>query len=526
MTELNGGNMTTGKSLVNGEWISSGDSFQSLAASDGHKLDHSYFIMGSKEADLAARAADSVFSQLAAISDNKRADFLDAAADAIEAIGAEITATAMLETGLPEARLNGERGRTTGQLRSFANYIREGHHRDTRIDKAQPDRTPLPRPDLRLTMRPIGPVVVFGASNFPLAFSTAGGDTASALAAGCPVIVKGHPGHPGTGELVAQAVFKAVQECGLPDATFQFLQSNQNELGEALVSHPLVSAVGFTGSLRAGRALFDRAVSRDVPIPFYGELGSVNPVLLLPNALDARGQEIAEGWAQSLTMGAGQFCTNPGVVLAVKSPALEAFCDTAAQALGGADEQTMLNPGIAQSYQAAIKERTASGKLRLIAGGDAAASNCAAKPAVFRANAHDWLESDDIQSEVFGPSAVIVECADNAELKQVLSELEGQLTITLQLDNADHELAADLLPVIERKAGRILVNGFPTGVEVANAMMHGGPYPASTDIRATSVGTRAINRFLRPVSYQNFPQELLPEGVSDITSPGIRLVTS
>lgn len=517
--------MLTGKSLINGEWTGSDNQFNSVAASDGHKLEQSYAIMGKAETDRAAKAANAAFLQLASVSDSKRADFLDAAADAIEAIGEEITKTAMIETGLPEARLNGERGRTTGQLRMFANYIREGHHLDGRVDQAQPDREPAPRPDLRLTMRPIGPVVVFGASNFPLAFSTAGGDTASALAAGCPVIVKGHPGHPGTGELVAQALLKAVKDCGLPDATFQFLQSNQNELGEALVSHPLVSAVGFTGSLRAGRALFDRAVSREVPIPFYGELGSVNPVILFPNALEARGEEIANNWAQSLTMGAGQFCTNPGVVLALKSPELDEFCETAATALDGADEQTMLNPGIAKSYDAAVKERHDSDKLQLIVGGESS-SDCAAKPVVFLAKAKDWLGDQTIQSEVFGPSAVIVECSDAAELKRVVAELEGQLTITLQLDEADHAQAADLLPLLERKAGRILVNGFPTGVEVANAMMHGGPYPASTDIRATSVGTRAINRFLRPISYQNFPQDLLPEAVKDPANSGVRLVTS
>ncbi|RXG55269.1 Alpha-ketoglutaric semialdehyde dehydrogenase [Armadillidium vulgare] len=518
--------MITGKSLINGQWFSSDKTFHSIAAKDGRELEQSYAVMGKTEADLAAQAAEAAFLQYAGLSDIQRAGFLDAAADAIETIGEEITEVAVIETGLPEARLNGERGRTTGQLRMFANYIRAGHHRDTRIDQAQPDRAPLPRPDLRLTMRPIGPVVVFGASNFPLAFSTAGGDTASVLAAGCPVIVKGHPGHPGTGELVAQALLAAVNKCGLPDATFQFLQSNQNELGEALVSHPLVSAVGFTGSLRAGRALFDRAVSREVPIPFYGELGSVNPVLLFPHALEARGDEIAKGWAASLTMGAWQFCTNPGIVVALKSPAFEAFCDRASEALGGVDEQTMLNPSMAKSYNSAIEERSASSKLGLIAGGDAPASDCAAKPAMYRATASDWLDTHAIQSEVFGPSAIIVECQSDDELKRVVSDLEGQLTITLQLDEGDHAQAAGLLPVLERKAGRLLVNGFPTGVEVANAMMHGGPYPASTDVRATSVGTRAINRFLRPVSYQNFPNDLLPEAIKGQSAPGVRLVTS
>ncbi|TNF60936.1 MAG: aldehyde dehydrogenase (NADP(+)), partial [Rhodobacteraceae bacterium] len=406
------------------------------------------------------------------------------------------------------ARLEGERGRTTGQLRLFASHIRKGDYLDRRHDPALPDRQPLPRPDLKMIQRPVGPVAVFGASNFPLAFSTAGGDTASALAAGCPVIVKGHPAHPGTGELVARAISAAAARCGMPRAAFQFVQGAGQDVGEALVRHPEIRAVGFTGSLRGGRALFDLCHARDLPIPFYGELGSVNPVFLLPAALEARAGALAEGWVQSLTMGAGQFCTNPGVVVGISGDGLSTFTDAAIAAVAGMAGQKMLTEGIHRAYLAGVEALSQTAERIADPTGDAGPQY--ARPEIFWTNAATWAEAPALRHEVFGPAGVIVACKGRDEMLALAEGLEGQLTATIQADEADHALARDLLPVLEEKAGRLLFNGWPTGVEVCAAMMHGGPYPASTDVRSTSVGTLAITRWLRPVSYQNLPPALLP----------------
>ncbi|WP_299752765.1 aldehyde dehydrogenase (NADP(+)) [uncultured Tateyamaria sp.] len=495
-----------GKHLVAGEWVATDVTFSSEPA---HGSSHR-FCVGSP--DLVARAcaaAETAFESYGYSSRETRAEFLNAIADEIESRGGAITQIGTQETGLPEARLEGERGRTCGQLRLFAEHIVKGDYLDLRHDTALPDRTPLPRPDLKMIQRPIGPVAVFGASNFPLAFSTAGGDTASALAAGCPVVVKGHAAHPGTGEIVAEAIHAAFQKTGMPAGTFSFIQDNGYEVGSALVQHPLIRAVGFTGSLRGGRALFDRCAARTDPIPFFGELGSINPVFCLPGAIENRAQTLGRAWAASLLMGAGQFCTNPGVAIVMKGQQTDKFIDATASALRNAEPQTMLTNGIAEAFAGGVAEFAAtSGVQQLVA------ETCVGRQAIaalYKVSGAEWRANEALSEEVFGPLGLVIEVEDIEEMVALAKSLDGQLTCTVQMEDADMEHAARLLPVLERKAGRVLVNGFPTGVEVADSMVHGGPYPASTNFGATSVGTLSIRRFLRPVCYQNMPDALLPE---------------
>ena len=500
--------MLSGNHLIAGEWVDGGDRFTSQPASGEGA---SFANAGVAEVDRAVQAAEAAFWSYSALTRAERAAFLERIAEEIEARGADLTATGHAETGLPVARLEGERGRTTGQLRLFAKHIREVGYLDLRHDVALPDRQPLPRPDIRMMQRPVGPVAVFGASNFPLAFSTAGGDTASALAAGCPVVVKGHPAHPGTGEIVAQAIDAAIRATGVHPGVFSLIQGVGNDLGAALVTHPLITAVGFTGSLAGGRALFDLCARRAVPIPFFGELGSVNPVFLLPEALAARGEAIAKGWAGSLTMGAGQFCTNPGIVVAMAGAAGDAFVAAATGALEAVALQVMLTDGIAAAYRAGRDRIAGAAGVREVLTTVCDRRN--ATPHLFEVSGADWLANHALGHEVFGPLGVVVRVADVAQMEAVARALEGQLTCTLQMDAGDTDLARRLMPILERKAGRVLANGFPTGVEVCEAMVHGGPYPASTNFGATSVGTMAIRRWLRPVSYQNIPEALLPEAL-------------
>lgn len=498
--------MITGKNLVAGAWKEGDGTF----ASEPVTGDPKSFSKGTPALVAeAAVAAENAFPEYAATPRQHRASFLNAIADEIEARADEITATGTAETGLPEARLQGERGRTTGQLRLFAEHISKGDYLDRRHDAAMPNRQPLPRPDLKLVQRPIGPVGVFGASNFPLAFSTAGGDTASALAAGCPVIVKGHPAHPGTGEIVAQAINAARETERLPGGVFSYINDGGNEVGAALVQALQIKAVGFTGSLRGGRALYDLATSRPEPIPFYGELGSINPIFALPEALAARGADIAQGWAGSLTMGAGQFCTNPGLLVAIEGDATDTFIAAAKAALSEIAAQTMLTTHMAKTFCTGRDQIKDTPEVETVLATDAGAR--AASPNLFRTTGATFLSSDVLAQEVFGPLGLIVTVSDAEEMVAVAQALEGQLTATLQMDEGDMELATRLTPILERKAGRILANGFPTGVEVADAMVHSGPYPASTNFGATSVGTMAIRRFLRPVCYQNMPDALVPE---------------
>ena len=496
-----------GKHLIAGEWVGTDQTFRSEPAS-GEAHD---FSVGTPElVGRACEAAEEAFWSYGYSTREERAAFLEAIADEIEARAAAITEIGTQETGLPAARLEGERGRTTGQLRLFAFHIREGEYLDRRVDKALPDRKPLPRPEIRMMQRPVGPVAVFGASNFPLAFSTAGGDTAAALAAGCPVVVKGHSAHPGTGEIVAEAIDAARRKLGIHAGVFSLVQGGNRKVGEALVTHPRIKAVGFTGSLGGGRALFDLCAGRPEPIPFFGELGSVNPMFLLPEAIAARGDAVAQGWAGSLTMGAGQFCTNPGIAV-IRADQAQGFAGATKAALEKVGAQVMLTEGIAKAYRDGTA-RIADGRgVREIL--STVCDRREASPQLFIVEGADWVGNHALTEEVFGPLGLIVTVESDEEMIAVAKSFEGQLTATLHMDAGDAGLARKLLPVLERKAGRVLANGFPTGVEVCDAMVHGGPYPASTNFGATSVGTLSIRRFLRPIAYQNLPAEILPEGL-------------
>ncbi|MBN8196429.1 aldehyde dehydrogenase (NADP(+)) [Thalassospira povalilytica] len=499
----------TGKHLIAGDWVAGAATFQSEPA---HGPANTFPVGTPDLVDQAAKAAEEAFWTFGYSTREDRARFLNTIADEIDARGDEITEIGTQETGLPEARLQGERGRTVGQLRLFASHILDGAYLDRRYDEALPDRAPLPRPDLRLMQRPIGPVAVFGASNFPLAFSVAGGDTASALAAGCPVVVKGHSAHPGTGEIVAQAIDAAIKKCGVHPGVFSLIQGGKRDVGQSLVQHPLIKAVGFTGSLGGGRALFDLCASRPEPIPFFGELGSVNPMFLLPKAVAARGAELGKGWAGSLTMGAGQFCTNPGIAVVIDGPDADAFVSAAKEALSGVAAQTMLTDGMAETYRAGAKRVAATAGVKEVLSTSCDLRN--ATPYLFETTGENWLSNHELGEEVFGPLGLVVRVKDVAEMRTIAKALEGQLTCTLHLDAGDAADARSLLPILEHKAGRVLANGFPTGVEVSDTMVHGGPYPASTNFGATSVGTMAIRRFLRPVCYQNIPTDVLPADIA------------
>ncbi|WP_339724493.1 aldehyde dehydrogenase (NADP(+)) [uncultured Thalassospira sp.] len=499
----------TGKHLIAGQWVAGEQTFQSEPA---HGPANTFPVGTPALVDQAARAAEEAFWSYGYSTREERAKFLNRIADEIDARGAEITEIGTQETGLPEVRLNGERGRTVGQLRLFASHILAGDYLDRRHDEALPDRAPLPRPDLRLMQRPIGPVAVFGASNFPLAFSVAGGDTAAALAAGCPVVVKGHSAHPGTGEIVAQAIDVVVKACGIHPGVFSLIQGGKRDVGQSLVQHPLIKAVGFTGSLGGGRALFDLCAQRPEPIPFFGELGSVNPMFLLPNAMSARTEELARGWVGSLTMGAGQFCTNPGIAVVLDGPDADAFVTTAKAGLGDVAAQTMLTDGMADAYRSGAKRIAATSGVKEVLTTSCDLRN--ATPYLFETTGENWLANHVLGEEVFGPLGLIVRVKDIAEMQAIARALEGQLTCTIHMDGGDAADARSLLPILERKAGRILANGFPTGVEVCDTMVHGGPYPASTNFGATSVGTMSIRRFLRPVCYQNIPADVLPVDIA------------
>ena len=471
-----------------------------------------FHAVDAQQIDRACLLAQAAFDAYRATSDLQRAVFLDTIGQQILALGDSLIVRAMAESGLPRARLEGERGRTIGQLALFAALLREGSWSDVRIDSALPERQP-PRPDLRMRLIGLGPVAVFGASNFPLAFSVAGGDTVSALAAGCPVLVKAHPAHPGTSELVGRAIMQAVQLCQLPAGVFGLLTGADHRVGEELVRHPAIQAVGFTGSRQGGLALMALAAARKQPIPVFAEMSSINPMFLLPQALAARVDELAGGFASSLTMGVGQFCTNPGLVLAIDGVDFERFCASAVQALGAAQAGAMLTPAIAGNYQRGVHSLAdRPGVVTLL---QSPQQDGRGAPALMLTSAEAFLADAALSDEIFGPAALLVVCHDMAQMQQIAESLDGQLTATLQMDDGDLDAARQLLPVLERKVGRILVNGFPTGVEVASAMVHGGPFPATSDSRSSSVGTLAINRFLRPVSYQNFPQSLLPPVLRD-----------
>lgn len=449
-----------------------------------------------------------------------RAAFLETIAGNIIELGDELIERCIAETGLPRARLEGERQRTVDQLRLFARGVREGSFVEPRLDPPLSSRRPLPRPDLRLRHVAVGPVAVFGASNFPLAFSVAGGDTASALAAGCPVIVKAHNAHPGVSELVGTAVQRAVRDCGLPEGVFSMLFGLDTALGAALVANPRIKAVGFTGSRAGGTALMRTAAERPEPIPVHAEMSSVNPVFLLPGALAARGAAIAQAFVASLNLGAGQFCTNPGLLIALEGPHLEAFISLAVAEVRGSAAVTMLASHIHRAYETGVSQMSAISGVTVAARGEGA-PGCRGQTALLVAHAETVLADKRLQEEVFGPASLLVRCRDMMQLRELAECLEGQLTAAVHMEAADLAMARQLLPLLERKAGRVLFNGFPTGVEVSHAMVHGGPYPATSDPRFTSVGTLAIRRFLRPVCYQDMPAGLVPLSLQDANPLGL-----
>lgn len=505
--------MNIGHNFIAGQRSAEGTQIlQSFNATTGDALAFEFYQATTEEVNRACEAASQAFKSYRHTSPEQRAQFIEAIADELDALGQDFLEIISQETALPLARLQGERGRTSGQMRLFAKVLRRGDFLGARIDTALPERQPLARPDLRQLKIGVGPIAVFGASNFPLAFSTAGGDTASALAAGCPVVVKAHSGHMATADQVAQAIERAANKTNMPKGVFNMVYGNG--VGEALVKHPLIQAVGFTGSLKGGRALCDMAAARPQPIPVFAEMSSINPMLMLPTALENRGDQIAQELADSVVMGCGQFCTNPGLILGIKSEAFTRLIHKLTDIMAAKPAQTMLNAGTLKSYASGLSHLQAHQGIQHLTG--QVQQGPQAQPQLFKAGVDLLLAGDQLlQEEIFGPTTIVIEVADKTELIKALSSMNGQLTASLIADDSDLEAFADVVPVLEEKAGRLLINGYPTGVEVCDAMVHGGPYPATSDARGTSVGTLAIDRYLRPVCYQNYPQALLPDALKD-----------
>ncbi|MEZ9595841.1 aldehyde dehydrogenase (NADP(+)) [Shewanella sp. 10N.261.52.F9] len=511
MTDLNKVTIT-GQHFISGTWTSEATDFNSINPVTNEALPYRFANASQSIVESAVVSAKQAFIKYRGITAESRAAFLEAIADEIQADIEAITQTAHLETGLPMARLQGETGRTCGQLRLFAGNLRNPI--DSRyVDLANAERQPLPKPDTRLTTLPLGPVAVFGASNFPLAFSTAGGDTASALAAGCTIVVKGHPAHAATSELVSGAIERAALKCDMPAGVFNLIQGSSPEVSTQLVTSTAIKAVGFTGSLKVGRILSDLCAARPEPIPFYGELGSTNPQFILSHILEEQAESLASTQVQSMLMGHGQFCTSPGVIVAIKGNALNRYKATLAEDIAPQSAASMLSAGIASTYQSQIELLLTNSQVELIAQGESSPANHFTRPTALKVTATDFINSTEIQQEVFGPCAVLVECDDEAQMQLIAEQLEGQLTASIH--GLDCELIAnqDLIEAIAFNVGRLIFNQMPTGVEVCHSMNHGGPYPASTDSRTTSVGSAAMARFERPICYQNMPKTLLPQRV-------------
>ena len=503
--------MTTGKNYIGNALSAKGDkNFTTFNPLLNKNNDWQITEATAQEVDEAANLAAKAFKEYSQFSGKKKAGFLNTIANEIEALGDALLDVYCAESGLPQGRANGERGRTLGQLRAFANHLEDGNWVEATIDTAQPERQPLPKVDLRKMNVALGPVAVFGASNFPLAFSTAGGDAAAALAAGCPVIVKSHPMHAGTGEMVASAIIKAAEKTGMPNGVFSNLNSNGNDVGQQLVLHPSIKAVGFTGSLKGGRALYNLAATRKEPIPVFAEMGSVNPVVLFPKSLENRAESIAKTYAGSITLGAGQFCTNPGLIIGIKSEGLKTFTANLASEIKEVAPSCMLHPNIANAYNSNKATALQQNGVEVLANiSENVKSNFAAQ-AVITASGQEFINNPTLHHEVFGPFSLVVQCEDKTELEAVVSQLEGQLTGTIISDDNELERYKTVVSELQNKVGRIIFNGVPTGVEVCPSMLHGGPYPASTDSRFTAVGVDAIKRFVRPFSFQDWPNELLP----------------
>ncbi len=501
------------------------ETFNGIDPRSGDILEPSFHEATEDEINQAVELAEQAFQTYPKLPASKRADFLDAIAEEIGALGHALLQRAESETSLPFPRLQGECGRTMNQLKLFAQVVREGSWVDARIDTALPDRSPIPRPDLRHMLVPLGPVAVFGASNFPLAFSVAGGDTASALAAGCPVVVKGHPAHPGTSEMVARAILAAAEKTGMPDGVFSMVNGQSHQVGSLLVKNPLIQAVGFTGSFRGGKALFDIANRREVPIPVFAEMGSTNPVFILPEALKTRGEAIAAGLAGSVTLGVGQFCTNPGLSFLPQGSEQMAFAKVLADKVNEMSMGPMLSQGIKDAYDQGTSHLSDDPAIENLAEGLSNQEKYAVNPRIFAVEFNEFKQRPEWSHEIFGPSSIMVKASSKEDLLKAAYDLEGHLTATVHGTDTDLNQYADLIQILERKVGRVVVNGFPTGVEVCHAMTHGGPYPATTAPQSTSVGTNAIKRFVRPLCFQDYPQALLPVELQDLNQLGVlRLV--
>ena len=478
-----------------------------------------------EEINNAVKKAEEAFNVYRNKSGGEKAVFLEAIADEILALGDILIKRCCEESGLPEIRITGERGRTVSQLKLFAGLLKEGSWIDARIETAEPERRPAPKPDIRSMKKALGPVGIFGASNFPLAFSVAGGDTASALAAGCTIVVKAHPAHPGTCEMIANAIRNAVQKTNMPDGTFSMVHGCSAEVGMSIVKHPLIKAIGFTGSFRGGKAIYDAAVQRPEPIPVYAEMGSANPVFILPGALKEKKEEIAKGLTASVTLGVGQFCTNPGLVFYENSEDAKKFQETAINNFTQVAAGTMLTKGIQQAYKNGIENIKKNDGINLLAEGKPGEGISEGTAYLMQTDASKFLLNEKFEEEIFGPSTLNITANDKSEIIKAAKNLKGHLTCTLHATKEDLENYKELVEILERKAGRLIINGYPTGVEVCHSMVHGGPFPATTDSKTTSVGTMAINRFTRPVCYQNFPDEFLPDELKNNNPLGIwRLV--
>ena len=503
--------MITGKNYIGNNLSARGNKTYTTFNPQLNKENEFNFVEATpEEIDQAVQLAKNAYYEFSRISGTRKAEFLNAIADEIIALDNLLIKTYCAETGLPEGRAMGERGRTIGQLRSFADLVKEGSWVEACIDNAIPNRAPIPKPDLRKMLIPLGPVVVFGASNFPLAYSTAGGDTAAAFAAGCPVIVKSHPMHAGTGELVASAIVKAAEKTNMPNGVFSNLNSSGIEVGVALVKHPDVKAVGFTGSIRGGRALFDLASQREEPIPVFAEMGSVNPVVVMPEAVQKRGGTLANTYAGSITLGSGQFCTNPGLLLGIKGDALTHFIKNLSDAIVKIEPSCMLHPNIIGAYESNKQKAVSQDGLRVVADYPTDVQTNYARQTITTVEGKTFLENATLHQEVFGPYSIVVQCEDIEQLEQIIAKLEGQLTGTIIAEESELSKYPGVVSALQNRVGRLIFNGVPTGVEVCPSMHHGGPYPSSTDSRFTAVGIHSIKRWVRPISYQDWPNNLLP----------------
>ena len=514
--------MTTGKNYIGNSLSAKGAiTFKTFNPILNIENGLTFYEASNDELEEAVNLASIAFKEFRKTTGKQKALFLNTIADEILALDDLLIETYCSETGLPAGRAKGERGRTIGQLRNFANLVAEGSWVEASIDTADPERTPAPKPDLRKMLIPLGPIVVFGASNFPLAYSTAGGDTAAAFAAGCPVIVKSHPMHAGTGELVASAIVKAAIATGMPNGVFSNLNSSGIEVGVALVKHPKIKAVGFTGSIKGGRSLLDLAAKREEPIPVFAEMGCVNPVIILPEALHKNGKSLAKTYAGSITLGTGQFCTNPGLLLGIKSAELTAFIQNLGKEILQIQPSVMLHPTIIGSYEANKDNTIAQSNIEVVAQYNDEVQPNFAQQVITTVEGQTFLDNSTLHQEVFGPFSMVVQCKDSRQLEEIISQLEGQLTGTIIAKNDEIVSHSKIIEALQNRVGRIIYNGVPTGVEVSPSMVHGGPYPSSTDSRFTAVGINSIKRWVRPFSFQDWPNSLLPDELKDENPLGI-----